>query len=341
MTRAAVLGATGAVGQRFVNLLADHPHFTLESVAASKRSAGKTYKAADWILDEEIPDAARDLEVQLASEDLDADVAFSALPGGEAEPVERGLASRGVKVFSNARDLRQAEDVPLVIPEVNPDHAALVDEQDGDGFVVCNPNCSAIVATLPLAPVDDAWGIESLRVTTYQAVSGAGYPGVPSLDILGNVVPRIGGEEDKIKREPRRVLGTYRDGAVHRASFTTAATAARVPVQEGHLMSVSVGLRDEATPGEVEAALEAFQGPPQERSLPSAPDSPVHVRPEADRPQPDPDWRLEDGMAVAVGRVREDPLLDVQFVACGSNTIRGAAGGSLLNAELFADRGEI
>ncbi len=341
MTRidVAVLGATGAVGQRFVSLLDDHPRFRVAEVVASKRSAGKRYgDAAHWILDDPMPEDVANLEVQLASEHLESPVCFSAVPGGKAGPIETDLAKRGHKVFSNARDHRMDEDVPLLIPEVNPDHMDLVDEQPHDGFIVTNPNCSSIVLTMTLKPLHDAFTLQRVHVTTWQAVSGAGYPGVASLDILGNVVPYIGGEEDKIETEPQRLLGTLDGGQVAHADLTLSATCTRVPVQEGHGMSVAIETEANPSPEEAAEVLGGFRGEPQELNLPTAPSVPVHVMDQADRPQPRRDWGIERGMAASAGRFRRDPILDLKYVATGSNTIRGAAGGSILNAELLDAR---
>lgn len=337
--KAAVLGATGAVGQKFVRLLADHPQFKLAEVVASERSGGKKYaEAVRWVEEVDIPKPARDLEVKFDTYDLDADVCFSAIPAGKAGPVEREFARRGYAVFSNARDLRMEPDVPLVIAEVNPDHLALVETQKAasksDGFVVTNGNCTAIVLTLALKPLFDRFGLRQVNVTTLQALSGAGYPGVASLDIVENVVPHIGGEEEKVEREPRKFLGTLRDGAVEPAPFQIGATCTRVPVIEGHTEVVQVSLGKQAPVDEIKRTLREFRGEPQRRKLPSAPAQPIVVRDEEDRPQPRRDRGEGNFMSVVVGRVRPDPFFDVKFVCLGSNTVRGAAGGSLLNAEL-------
>jgi aspartate-semialdehyde dehydrogenase len=338
--RAAIIGATGAVGQRFLALLARHPTFQVAELVASERSAGKTYgEAVRWVLPEPLPRGFAEMPVRLAGEDLDADVVFSAMPSGQAGPVEADLAKRGYKVFSNARDHRMSPDVPLMVPEINPEHAALAARQGTEGFLVTNPNCTTIVLCMALKPLQDAFGLTDVHAVSMQAVSGAGYPGVPSLDILGNVVPYIGGEEEKVETETRKVLGTVRNGQHADAAIKVSATCTRVPVEEGHSIAASVKLSRFANPEEVVEAWERFRGKPQEMGLPSAPKQPVHYFREADRPQPRKEWAIEGGMAVSVGRLRKDPLLGWKFFCTGSNTVRGAAGASILNAELFHAQG--
>jgi aspartate-semialdehyde dehydrogenase len=345
--KAAVLGATGAVGQKFIRLLQDHPQFKLTELVASERSGGKTYaEATHWIEETPIPKSVRDMQVKSDTYDLDADVCFSAIPGGKAETVEREFAKRGYAVFTNARDLRMAPDVPLVIAEVNPDHLELVEKQKkanrSDGFVVANGNCTAIVMTLALKPLLDAYGLKHVSVTSLQAVSGAGYPGVASLDITDNVVPYIGGgEEEKMETEPRKFLGTLRNGAVTPADFQVSATCTRVPVIEGHTEAVHASLRKKAKIDDILDTFRSFRGKPQELKLPTAPKHPIVVRDEQDRPQPRRDRSEGDYMSVVVGRVRPDPVFDVKFVCLGSNTVRGAAGGSVLNAELASALGHL
>jgi len=333
MIHCAVLGATGTVGQRFVQLLDGHPRLELRSVSASPRSQGRPYgEAATWRLDGEMPEDAAGLVVEdaeaIAARD-DVRVVFSALPGGEAAPVERALADASKAVFTNARDLRLAPDVPLLIPEVNPHHLDLV--RGRTGFVVANGNCSGIVLTLALAPLHRAFGLREVHVTTFQGLSGAGYPGVPSLDILDNVVPFIGGEEDKLETEPQRTLGT----ATQPADFRVFPTCARVPVREGHLESVHVRLGRDVGLDEVRAAFADFRGPPEVAGLHLAPERPIHVDDRVDRPQPRLDRDREDGMSVTVGRLREGGGW-LRFWVLGHNTLRGAAGQSVLNAE-YAD----
>lgn len=342
--KVAVLGATGAVGQKFIRLLDGHPYFRVSEVVASDRSRGKTYaEAARWLEETPLPKAVRDLEVRSDPKGLDAEVCFSALPGGEAGPVERELAARGHPVFTNARDLRMEPDVPLVIADVNPDHLALVEPQrrknKNGGYVVANGNCTAIVLSLSLKPLLDGFGLKRVHVVTMQALSGAGYPGVASLDITDNVVPFIGGEEDKVETEPRKFLGRVRNGTVELAPFRVSATCTRVSVIEGHTEAVSVELARKAKAAEILDAWRGFRSEPQRLKLPSAPAEPIVVRDETDRPQPRKDRALGNSMSVAVGRLRADPVLGWKYVALGSNTVRGAAGASILNAELAAARG--
>ena len=338
--KAAVIGATGAVGQRFLSLLQDHPTFKVSDLVASERSAGKRYgEAVTWVLDEPLPKGLADREVKRSGDDLDADVVFSAVPSGAAGPIESDLAKRGYKVFSNAKDHRMTANVPLMVTEINPDHAALVKTQGTDGFLVTNPNCTTIVLTMALKPLVDRFGITDVLAVSLQALSGAGYPGVPSLDIQGNVVPHIGGEEEKVETETLKILGALRNGAVQNAGMKVSATCTRVPVIEGHSLAVSVKLSRFANPEEVIAAWEEWRAKPQQLQLPMAPKQPVHYFREANRPQPRKDWGLERGMAISVGRLRKDPILGYKFFCSGSNTVRGAAGASILNAELFHAEG--
>lgn len=339
----AVLGATGSVGQRFVQLLADHPWFRLAEVVASDRSAGQTYaKAADWRLSAEMPEGARELVVQDYDATLESPVVFSALPGEVAEEIEQRMAREGRALFSNTSFHRMGADIPLLIPEVNPEHAAAIEVQRKNrgwsGFIVTNPNCSAIHMVLALKPLHDAFGIDALLVTTMQAVSGAGYPGVPSLDMVDNVVPYIGTEEEKMTEETKKLLGGF-DGQFRPADLVMSAHCNRVPVRDGHTECVSLRFRSEATPQDAADVMAAFRGKPQELCLPSAPPRPIIVRQEQNRPQPNLDRDAEKGMATTVGRVRECPLLGTKFVLLGHNTIRGAAGASILNAELFKVEG--
>ena len=339
----AVLGATGSVGQRFVQLLADHPWFELAEVVASDRSAGQKYaEATDWRLSADMPQAAGGLEVKDYSADLTSPVVFSALPGEVAEEIEQRMAREGRALFSNTSFHRMTPDVPLLIPEVNPEHAAAIKVQQQNrgwsGFIVTNPNCSAIHLVLALKPLHDAFGIDALAVTTMQAVSGAGYPGVPSLDMIDNVVPFISTEEEKMTEETKKLLGGF-DGAFRPAQIVMTAHCNRVPVRDGHTECVSIRFKEPATPAQAAEAMAAFRARPQVLDLPSAPARPVIVRTERNRPQPNLDRDAEKGMATTVGRVRECPLLGTKFVLLGHNTVRGAAGASILNAELFKVEG--
>jgi aspartate-semialdehyde dehydrogenase len=341
----AVLGATGNVGQRFVQLLDGHPWFRVAELVASERSAGKRYdKAAEWRLSASMPSETAALQVQGYDAELQSPVVFSGLPGEVAEEIEQRLAKGGHAVLSNTSTHRMEPDVPLLIPEVNPDHVRAIDAQQANrgwkGFIATNPNCSAIHLVLALKPLQDAFGLDAVLVATMQAVSGAGYPGVPSLDMIDNVVPYIGGEEEKMQTEAQKLLGAYHpDAGFQPAPFVLSAHCNRVPVRDGHTECVSVRFTQDATPDDVIAAFEGFRGRPQELDLPSAPPQPVIVRREANRPQPAFDREDAKGMASVVGRVRECPLLGVKFVVLGHNTIRGAAGASILNAELFKVEG--
>lgn len=348
----AVLGATGSVGQRFVSLLARHPWFELAALTGSERSAGRPYgEAVRWMQEEPLPAAAADLTVVATEPGLPARLVFSALGGDIAGPRESELAAAGHLVVSNASSHRMDPDVPLVVPEVNPDHLGLVDHpgrQDGRGAILTNPNCSTIGLVMALKPLADAFGVERVSVVTLQAASGAGIPGVPSMALLDNVIPFIPGEEEKIEAETRKILGRLERGDPRRiepAALTVSAQANRVPVLDGHTLCVSVGLtRRPERSGElnVEAVADAFDrftGEPQRRRLPSAPERPLCVTARREGPQPRLDRGRGRGMAVTVGRIRPCPLLDVRFVAMVHNTVRGAAGGALLLAELAADRG--
>jgi aspartate-semialdehyde dehydrogenase len=337
----AVLGATGSVGQRYVELLENHPSLQLAEVFGSERSAGRAYReACDWRVSAGPSEEAADLTVKHPEQPVESPVVFCSLPGGIARETELRLASDGHYVFSNARDNRMAEDVPLMIPEVNWQHAKAIDLQRKErgftkGFIVTNPNCSTIHLVLALKPIWDAFGIERCFVTTLQASSGAGYPGVPSLDLIDNVVPYIGGEEEKIESETRKLLGDFDGGAFNYANIGISAQCNRVPVRHGHLETVNLGLRDSASPADVIEVLRAFRSRPQELGLPSAPPQPIIVMDQDDRPQPALDRDVSNGMASIVGRVRECNLLDIRMAVLGHNTIRGAAGASILNAEML------
>lgn len=343
--RAGVLGATGIVGQRLVKLLADHPWFALTEVAASERSSGKTYaEAVHWHLDSPISALARDLVVKGLEPQLDCDFVFSALDSTVAGEAEENFARAGYPVVSNSRNHRMDPDVPLLIPEVNATHADAIPLQQKNrgydrGFVVTNPNCSTAGLVLVLKPLADAFGLEKIFVVTLQAVSGAGYPGVASLDIHGNVVPFISGEEEKMEAEPQKLLGKWDGARFVEAGLGISAHCNRVPVLDGHLECVSVSLKKIASLEEVREALRTFEVSPELASLPSAMRHPVLVLEEQDRPQPRRDVNAGNGMAAVVGRVRECPLLDVKLTLLSHNLVRGAAGAALLNAELLAARG--
>jgi aspartate-semialdehyde dehydrogenase len=342
----AVLGATGSVGQRFVQLLEAHPWFRLAEVVASERSAGRSYgDAADWRLDTLLPDTAADLEVKPLGADLESRLVFSGLDSSVAGEAEDDYANRGCVVVTNSRNHRMDADVPLLIPEINADHLGAINRQKhrrgGNGYIVTNPNCSTIGLALAIAPIERRFGIDHLHVTTMQAISGAGYAGVSSYAILDNVIPFIGGgEEEKIESEPRKILGRWENDRFADAPFRISAQVNRVPTIDGHLMSISLKLREgDADLDVIRDAIRSFTGEPQRLNLPSAPKRPVHYAAEPDRPQPRLDRDREHGMAVTVGRLRPCPLLDIRMVALVHNTIRGAAGAALLNAELLEARG--
>lgn len=341
-----ILGATGTVGQQFVRLLADHPWFEIAQVAASEQSAGKPYaEAVRWRDKTAIPDAVAGLVVRRCDDTLDAPIAFSALDAALAGPLEQALAARGVFVVSNASSHRMHPRVPLLIPEVNPDHLGLLADQrrvDGwTGGIVANPNCSTATIVLGLAPLHQAFGLRRMVAATLQAVSGAGYPGVASLDIVGNVVPFIGGEEEKIERETRKLFGTFAGGTVAEADIVVSAHTNRVPVVDGHLAVVSVGFETTPTPEAAVEALGAWRGPDRVVGLPSTPERAVVVDLRTDRPQPRLDLDAGQGMTVTVGRVRPCPLFDLRMAILGHNTVRGAAGAAIQNAELLVAEGVV
>ena len=343
--RAGVLGATGMVGQRLVKLLAEHPWFALTDVAASERSSGKKYaEAVRWHLEGPVPEAARGLVVKDLTPNLECDFVFSALDSSVAGTAEEQFAAAGYPVVSNSKNHRMDADVPLLIPEVNAAHVDAIPSQQkkrgyGTGFIVTNPNCSTAGLVLVLKPLADAFGLEQIFVTTLQATSGAGYPGVASLDILGNVVPFISGEEEKMEAEPQKLLGKWDGTRFIEAGLGISAHCNRVAVLDGHLECVSLRLKKTATLHEVRQALRDFQVSPELASLPTALHKPVVVLDEEDRPQPRKDVNTGHGMAAVVGRVRECSLFDVKLTLLSHNLVRGAAGAALLNAELLAARG--
>ena len=344
MVKVGVLGATGMVGQRFIQLLADHPDFEIAALAASGRSAGKKYEdAITWYMNSEMPESVRDItviETDPAQMDKDVEIVFSSLPADFAAKVEPEFAKDFV-VASNASAMRMKKDIPLVIPEVNPQFLDMIEAQqknnNWDGFIVTNPNCSTIALTLTLKPIYDNFNINRIYVSTMQAVSGAGYNGVPSMAIVDNLVPYIGGEEEKMESETLHLLGSLDGGEVVPANFSLSASCHRVPVIDGHTEAVFVELDDEADIDKIKKTMADFRGLPQELGLHSAPEQPVIVKEEDDRPQPRMDRMAYGGMAATVGRLRKDQAFDNSFkyVLVGHNTIRGAAGASILNAELI------
>ena len=338
-----ILGATGAVGQTFISQLASHPWFRLTWIAASSRSAGRRYAdATPWRQPTPCPDGIADMIVDAVTPGHAPRVVFSGLDAKVAGDVEGEFARAGHVVVSNARNHRMDADVPLLVPEINADHLGLLRAQASvrgwSGKIVTNPNCSTIMLTMGLGPLRP-FGLRAVNVTTLQAVSGAGYPGVPSLDMVGNVIPHIGGEEEKIETETKKILGVLEKGGVQPHPVIVSAHTTRVPVINGHTEMVSVAFDD--TP-DIDALIEAFRGfsgRPQAEQLPSAPDPPVVYLSDPNRPQPKLDVDRDGGMAVTVGRLRPCNVLDFKFVVLGHNTIRGAAGGALLNAELMQTDG--
>lgn len=343
-----ILGATGMVGQRFISLLDRHPWFEVTWLGASEKSAGKKYsEACSWRVREPMPKTARDLMVHECKPENHArkipQLVFSSLDSKIAGQVEQEFARAGHVVVSNSSNHRMDQDVPLVIPEVNAEHLALVRAQrearKWKGMIVTNPNCTTVGLAMSLAPLDKTFGLAKVMMTSMQAVSGAGYPGVPTLDIMGNVIPYISGEEEKVERETQKLLGRYSDGRVVPGNFVVSAHCNRVMVEDGHTESISVELKSPAALEDLVEAWRNFRALPQERELPSAPAHPIIVREEHDRPQPKFDLSVEGGMATVVGRVRPCPVLNFKYTALSHNTIRGAAGAALLNAELMKSEG--
>jgi aspartate-semialdehyde dehydrogenase len=342
----AVLGATGAVGQRFVQLLDQHPWFEVVALTGSDRAVGHPYAdACHWILPTPMPRWAQKIEVlPTLPVSLAVPLVFSALPSGIALQAEPAYAQAGSVVCSNASAFRDEPDVPLLLPEVNPDHTALVDRQRRErgftGFIVTNPNCTSTGMTIALKALQDTYGVRRVFAVSLQALSGAGYPGVPSLDILNNVIPYISGEEEKVEQEPRKMLGALRRDEIVPASLVISAQTNRVAVADGHTVCLSVEL--EAPPqdfGEIASTLASYTAPPVSRDLPSAPRPVIQVMDEPDRPQPRLDVHTGGGMTTVVGRLRPDPLFHLKLVTLSHNTIRGAAGASIYNAELLVKQG--
>jgi aspartate-semialdehyde dehydrogenase len=345
--KVAILGATGAVGQRFIQLLQGHPWFQIEVLAASERSAGKKYKnACNWTMPSNLPREIAEMrvvhtDVESVEKASDIDFVFSALPGDLAGPVESEFAAL-YPVFSKASAHRMDNDVPLIIPEVNPDHTALIPIQKRlrgwKGFISTDPNCSTIQLAMTLKPLMQ-FGLRQVLVSTMQALSGAGYPGVSSVDIIDNVVPFISKEEEKMECEPQKILGAFDGNRICPADFVLSSSCHRVNVIDGHLESVFLKLDENPTVEEIEAAFSQFRGEPQKLKLPSAPATPIVVRKEPNRPQPRLDRDEGKGMSVVVGRIRKDPIMTAKYLCLGHNTIRGAAGAGILSAELMIAKG--
>jgi aspartate-semialdehyde dehydrogenase len=340
----AVLGATGAVGQRFIQLLENHPWFRVTEVIGSSRSAGRPYgEAVNWVIDGGPPASVQNLTVKALEDDLDSTLVFSALPKEAADPREIELATAGHVVCTNASTNRMLEDVPLLLPEVNADHIELIDVQRRKrgwttGALVANSNCTAMPVVMALAPLRQ-FGVTKILVVSAQAVSGAGYPGVASLDILDNIVPYVSGDEEKLQTETLKMLGALDGEYVQDLNAVVSASCNRVPVVDGHLVNVSIELAERPSLDDILAAWEAFRGPQPVPSLPFAPEKPVQYLPQVDRPQSRRDRNAGRGMTTSIGRLRECPLLGYKFVALSHNTVRGAAGCSILNAELLAVKG--
>lgn len=345
--RVGILGATGTVGQQIVHRLRAHPWFRVTALAASERSAGRLYgEIARWRVPEPIPVDIAALPVSPLAQNLDCDFCLSALDSSVAGEAELEFAQAGYPVISNSRNHRMEPDVPLIVPEVNPQHAALVEiqrERRGytSGFIATNPNCAAAGLVVALKPIHDAFGIEAASVVTMQALSGAGYPGVASLDAVDNVIPYISGEEEKLEAEPLKILGRLEAGKITDADIRFSAQCTRVPVLDGHLEAVSLKLRHRATPQDIAAALREFSPEPQRLGLPSAPVPAIEMREEHDRPQTRLDRDAGNGMAVVVGRIRKCHVLDIRLILLSHNLGRGAAGAAILNAELLVHLGHI
>jgi aspartate-semialdehyde dehydrogenase len=343
----AVLGATGSVGQRFVQLLDGHPWFEVVALTGSQLKSGLSYsQGCHWVLDEPMPEWAGEMILQ--DSDLissDVSIAFSAMPSKVAREIEPQLARDGIMVCSNASAFREEPDVPILLPEVNPDHCELIATQrhnrEWEGGIVTNPNCTSAGMTVVLKALEEAFGLKKVFVVSMQALSGAGYPGVASLDIIDNVIPFINGEEPKVEWEPRKMLGTLAEGSIDLAEFVISAHTNRVAVRDGHMVCLSVELKNHATVEQVQEALSVYQAPAASRELPSAPQPVILVRDEPERPQPRLDRMAGKGMTTVVGRLRPDPLFDMKMVVLSHNTIRGAAGGSIYNAELLVQEGFI
>ncbi|HEX9425643.1 MAG TPA: aspartate-semialdehyde dehydrogenase [Pyrinomonadaceae bacterium] len=342
-----ILGATGMVGQRFIQLLENHPQFEVSALAASDRSQGKSFQeACTWRLAGGMPAFVKSMTIAPPQPPLDCELIFSSLPGDIARASEGAFARAGFPVISNSSAFRMDGDVPLLIPEVNPEHLALLDVQRKNhsgqqGFIVTNPNCSTIMLALALAPLHQKFGVSSVVATTMQALSGAGYPGVASLAISDNVLPFIEGEEEKIEQETMKILGTFKGTRIEEAPMAVSAQCHRVNVTDGHLAAVRVKLLRPARIEDVSATLASFRALPQELHLHSAPERPIIVREELDRPQPRLDRDAGSGMTVSIGRLQSDNVLDYRFVALSHNTIRGAAGAAILNAELLIAVGKL
>lgn len=342
--RVAVLGATGSVGQRFIELLENHEYFEVTHLGASEKSVGKFYgdlMVSRWKVSPNIPEYAKKMQVVSCkpSDTPQVDLVFSGLDSDVAGEIEMEYARAGVMVVSNAKNYRMVPEVPILSAEVNPEHLKVLEYQNTPGKIITNSNCTIMGVTITLKPLMEQFGIESLFIVSMQAVSGAGYPGVPSMDILGNVIPHIGGEESKVETEPQKCLGKIENGKIVSAGFPSSAHCNRVPVLDGHTVCVSVKLSQKTTEFEIKKLWAEFKGEPQDLKLPSAPERVIEYREEIDRPQPRIDLNSGRGMTTTVGRLRPDPIFDFKYVVLSHNTIRGAAGAAILNAELIYRKG--
>jgi aspartate-semialdehyde dehydrogenase len=339
-TSVAILGATGSVGQKFIELLSDHPWFQITELCASDKSAGKKYKdAVDWFMPISLPGKIGEIEVQECLPKLSSKVVFSGLDSSVAGKIETEFAKAGYTVISNSKNHRMDEDVPLLVPEINPAHLELIKFQKfGKGCIVTNPNCSVIGLVLALKPLLDNFGINAINVTSMQAISGAGHPRTINLDIEDNVIPFINGEEEKVEVEPLKIFGKFENGKILNINFKIGAQCNRVNVTDGHIECIQVNLKQKVKKDEIINVWQEFRGEPQKLKLPLAPHKPIHYFEETHFPQPKYQRNIDKGMAVSVGRLREDPLFDFKFVILSHNTVRGAAGGAILCAELMKEK---
>lgn len=338
-----ILGATGSVGQKFIALLSDHPWFEITEVAASEKSSGKKYKnAVNWVLTTPLPKKIAELTVKECKPNIDCQIVFSGLDSSVAGEIELAYAKAGYVVISNSKNHRMDKDVPLLVPEINHEHLEIIKTQKfGKGCIVTNPNCSTIGLALALKPLYDKFGLAAVNVVTLQALSGAGYPGVSSLDIIDNVVPYISGEETKVESEPLKILGKYKSGRIENTKIKISAQCNRVAVMDGHTECVQVKLKKKTTPESIIKTWENFRSVPQKKNLPMAPLNPIYYFDEQKYPQPKIHRDIDKGMAVSIGRLRKDTLFDYKFVILSHNTVRGAAGGAILCAEMMIANGYI
>ncbi|MBN2570949.1 MAG: aspartate-semialdehyde dehydrogenase [Ignavibacteriales bacterium] len=336
-----ILGATGSVGQKFIELLSNHPWFEISEIAASDKSAGKKYKdATTWNMTNLLPNRIAEMIVKSCLPNLNSKIIFSALDSSVAGKIEENFAKNGYIVISNSKNHRFDKDVPLIIPEVNSEHLELIRSQNfGEGAIVTNPNCSTIGLAIALKPIHDNFGLEQVNVITMQAISGAGYPGIPSMDIQDNVIPYISGEEEKMQLEPLKILGEIYEDGIKDTDIQISAQCNRVPVIDGHLECVQMKLKKKCTKEDIIKVWREFKGEPQKLNLPFAPEKPIYYFEEERFPQPKLHRNVDKGMAVSIGRLRECSLFDFKFVIISHNTIRGAAGGTILIAELMKAKG--